>query len=252
MPSACLFCGTSGPGALTKEHVVPRWLIEYLQLPPDDLMFQGVADSETGEIKKQRIHSSHNFVEGRICGDCNNGWMSRLESGAKPILIPLMDDQQSVNTLSANERAVLAKWTAKTAYLHSWVGPLQDAVQHDHLNALYGDTGMPIADVGIFAAQTDFAKPNSYIQTGQWPQLGHNLPSDEPAPGSYKIGLQFRRLNLVTAFWPTPNSHLVLTPHHFPVWPIKPEWPAYDGWIPTDEKLDPLGRLLAELAVVQL
>ena len=74
MPSACLFCGTSGPGALTKEHVVPRWLIEYLQLPPDDLMFQGVADSLTGEIKKQRIHSSHNFVEGRICGDCNNGW----------------------------------------------------------------------------------------------------------------------------------------------------------------------------------
>ena len=92
--------------------------------------------------------------------------MCRLESAAKPILIPLMDDEQSVNTLSANERAVLAKWTAKTAYLHSWVGPLQEPVQLDHLHTLYGDTGMPVTDIGVFAAQTDFAKPNSYIQTG--------------------------------------------------------------------------------------
>jgi hypothetical protein len=86
MSRACLFCGVQGTGTLTHEHVVQRWLIAHLALPPDDLMAHAVADSRTGELTHQlRVHSTHNFVEGRVCEDCNCGWMSTLESEAKPI-----------------------------------------------------------------------------------------------------------------------------------------------------------------------
>lgn len=72
MSRACLFCGVSGTGNLTDEHVVPRWLIAHLDLPPDDLMVHAVADSKTGELTQRlRVHSTHNFVEGRVCEDCN-------------------------------------------------------------------------------------------------------------------------------------------------------------------------------------
>src|SRR2546426_12694728 len=110
MGSECLFCGTGGASILSKEDVVPVWLLKYLELPPDDQLFQGVAESATGELIRRRIHSSFTFFEGRVCKTaCNNGWMSRLESGTKPILIPLMENKRPVADLSPTEKAIVGK-----------------------------------------------------------------------------------------------------------------------------------------------
>jgi hypothetical protein len=46
---ACLFCGAVGN--FTDEHVIPEWLLKYLNLPEDDQLFQGVASTETGNLK---------------------------------------------------------------------------------------------------------------------------------------------------------------------------------------------------------
>jgi hypothetical protein len=252
MGSECLFCGTAGAGVLSKEHVIPKWLLLHLNLPPNDQMFYGVADSTSGELTRQRVHSSFTFVEGRVCEkNCNNGWMRRLENAAKPILVPLIDGQQPPSELSSAGRTIVAKWTAKTAYVHSWAGLMKEPIQREHLQALNGDNGSLPPGVGIFAMQAGHAKPSSYIQSGQWPQLGHGTLSDTPASGAYKVGLQFGHLHLLTAFWPGEKAHLTLTPRHFPVWPIKAEpWPKYDGWIPSNASIDPLGRFTSELAVL--
>ena len=191
----------------------PAWLLDHLGLPADDVLFQGVGSSETGALTQPpRIHSTFNFVQGRVCIPCNTGWMCRLESAVKPILAPLMERERLVESLSSSEAATVSKWAVKTAYMHSWTSPLRQPVELAHLTALLGDTGTPRTGVGVFAMQADFKKPSSYFQTGHWPQLA--LPSAAPAAetpkDAYKLGLQFRNLYLLIAFWPDATS--LLTP----------------------------------------
>ena len=79
--------------------------------------------------------------------------------------------------------------------------------------------------------QADFKKPSAYFQAGFWPQLSKlkemrfNGTPDE----AYKVGLQFRNLYLVTAFWPNAKSALTLEKDlHVPIFPTdQDEWPDY-------------------------
>lgn len=49
----------------------------------------------------------------RVCGHCNNGWMSRLESRAKPVIEALIDDRLDALNLKSMES--IAAWAVKTA-----------------------------------------------------------------------------------------------------------------------------------------
>lgn len=232
MSNACLFCGADGEGILSNEHVNPRWLLKHLDLPTDDMLFQGVASSATQALAgPPRVHSSFNFVQGHVCEGCNTGWMSRLEAVAKPILVPLIEQNRTLGSLSAAEREIVGKWVAKTAYMHSWTSPLKRPVQLDHLEALCGDGGKPSVGVNVFGMQSDYKQPSAYVQTGHWPQF--SKPGVEPSGGTpdeaYKLGLQFRHLYFLTAFWPNPKSVLTLVKAlHIPVFPVSQNsWPDY-------------------------
>jgi hypothetical protein len=140
--NSCVFCAGDGPDVLSNEHVVPKWLLEHLDIPKEDLLFQGVASSQTDElIQSPRIHSTFNFVQGHVCRTCNNGWMSRLEAVAKPFLVPLIDGQRGIEDLVATQPTIIGKWAAKTAYMHSFTSPLKQPVSADHIKALNADGG---------------------------------------------------------------------------------------------------------------
>jgi hypothetical protein len=222
MSGTCLFCGANNANALTKEHINPRWLLGHLGLPTDDQMLQAVASSETNElVGRPRVHSSFNFVHGHVCADCNGGWMCRLEAAAKPILVPLIEGQKPIASLSSDENRIVSKWAAKTAYLHTWAGPLKDPVQIEHLKQLHGDDADPSAEVGVFAMQADYSQPTSYVQTGHWPQLTPNEKANgvDTPQEAYKIALQYRRLYLLVTFWPVPTSVLArLKGMHIRIW----------------------------------
>lgn len=49
----------------------------------------------------------------RICAGCNNGWMSRLETEAKPLLSPLIDGRD--RAIWSDEQAIISAWLIKTA-----------------------------------------------------------------------------------------------------------------------------------------
>lgn len=224
MANFCLFCGANGEGVLTKEHVIPQWLLKHLDLPADDLLFQGVADSATETLlESPRIHSTFNFVQGHVCEECNTGWMGRLEGVAKPILVPLIEKERTIESLSPEDAEIVGKWAVKTAYMHSWTSPLKRPVHLDHLKALLGDDGKPFPGVGVFGMQSDFKKQSAYFQPGFWAQLSKikekclvGTPDE-----AYKVGLQFRHLYLLTAFWPNPRSVLTLVEDlHIPIFPV--------------------------------
>jgi hypothetical protein len=216
----CLFCDRSEDLLpLSEEHVNPKWLLHELDLPSHDKTFHGVWDSATGNLVEKKVQSSWKFVEERVCEKaCNNGWMSRLETAVEPILLPLARGERDLSTLLSNERKTLAKWAAKTAYLHSTAGLLGKPVQAAHIQALNTDLGFLASRVVLFASQGEHQRPSSYVQTGLWPQQGLLDPGAKSPDDAYKIGLQYRNLAMVVAYWPSPSAHLMVPQYYFPVW----------------------------------
>lgn len=183
--------------------------------------------------------------------------MSSLEAVAKPTLIPLINQERLIESLSAAEIEVLVKWTVKTAYIHGFTSPLNQPPQVSHLQVLYGDKGASLSGVAVFGMQSDFNKPSGYFITRQWPYFAKSQvkPSRELTGQSYKIGLQFRHLYLLTAFWPDPNWLLMLSSGtHIPLFSsLQCSWPEYQP-VPEvgDGPVDRLALFCNSLAILNI
>jgi hypothetical protein len=102
----CVFCGGTG---LTKSHIWPDWMDQYLP-PRAEYYVQW-----TGEVnrllpgERQQVETVSRQGDARarkprnVCGKCNGGWMSRIESNAVGPSVPLITDGP-----------------ADHAYLNSW------------------------------------------------------------------------------------------------------------------------------------
>jgi hypothetical protein len=90
----CVFCGGSG---LTKGHIWPEWMGDVL-ISEATHHVQTVGELKTFTPKmrrpayKQRMRQGHAGSRKlrNTCANCNSGWMSLIESSAKPFAIPLM------------------------------------------------------------------------------------------------------------------------------------------------------------------
>src|SRR2546425_141995 len=112
----CICCGRGLSGGRTREHVIPEWLLEHLDLNLETF-YQQVMSTSEGEVLKQRQHEMQAFVYSRICEECNNGWMSDLENEAKTLLVPLIEGERTAFQLTGAEKLLFAKWSCKTAYI---------------------------------------------------------------------------------------------------------------------------------------
>ena len=109
----CVFCGQGiAPGERSREHVIPQWLLDHLHIR--EAAITPTHTKPDGAMVSQRSHTLENLQEGRVCGTCNSGWMSKLESDAMPLLIPLFSGAKTVVELTAEERTTVLRWAAKT------------------------------------------------------------------------------------------------------------------------------------------
>ncbi len=97
----CLFCNED---ANSKEHVWPQWI---LRLPPA----RRPVRQRLGTGKE--VTYSGDFKLKGVCSTCNNGWMSELETEAKPILGPIVQDLSI--QLDLEDQTKIARWAFKTA-----------------------------------------------------------------------------------------------------------------------------------------
>jgi hypothetical protein len=72
-----------------------------------------------------------------VCGECNNGWMSRLQDEAKPIVQSLAEGHWPA--LSESDRKVLARWGAMTTVTLEFHGGLLAIPQHHRELLMKGD-----------------------------------------------------------------------------------------------------------------
>ena len=126
----CLFCQESGK--LTKEHIFPNWLRNYIprntQHTRHVTSYVGQRSLSAGKVNRPgNIHSQRLRV---VCASCNNGWMSELQSRAKPHLIPLIDGSWS--KLDDTACKTLAAWTAMFCTVWEQADPRSAEIPVEH------------------------------------------------------------------------------------------------------------------------
>jgi hypothetical protein len=101
---SCAFCGRSGI-KMSQEHVFPQWLSRNgsRRAGGDYIMERGAKTITTPLIE---------VTTKRVCKDCNTGWLSRIETGAKAVLEPLLDD--AATSITEVDRWIIARWFTKT------------------------------------------------------------------------------------------------------------------------------------------
>lgn len=115
MAKICVFCGQE-PNVKSKEHIVPRWLIELTGDPKRQAFFGFVKDFEN-ELKK-RVYSFDQFTF-PACLSCNNKY-SDLESKVKPIVIKILEEK----LVTTKELSLFLDWLDKVR-IGLWLGMIQ-------------------------------------------------------------------------------------------------------------------------------
>lgn len=109
-PGKCVWCGNP---SLTKGHIWPAWFGKVLHLDaPHHEQIVGEIRTFVPTMKKppysrkKRQGHAGSRAPRNTCGDCNKGWMSRLEQASIPIAAPLFLGQTIL--LQTFEQRILA------------------------------------------------------------------------------------------------------------------------------------------------
>jgi len=103
MPKLCLFCDNNSG---SKEHLWPKWIHERKDFGPINFKLGG---SEKKELPNPEI------MVKTVCGICNKGWMSKLESSNIPTIGNMLQDVAIL--LDEAQQKLVAAWTVKTAMM---------------------------------------------------------------------------------------------------------------------------------------
>ena len=102
MNAHCLFCENP---ACSREHLWPKWILARGKYGP---MRHQLGKNEAVFIRPEMTVKT-------VCGRCNNGWMSSLESECIPVIGSML--QGLTVPLSDEEQNLVSLWAIKTAMM---------------------------------------------------------------------------------------------------------------------------------------
>ena len=106
----CIFCGSP---ADSKEDLFPRWILKRVVTRQPLYRQMGDAPPEITEDQEVRVPC--------VCKECNNTWMSGMETTVKKFLGPMIEDLSLA--LDRQNRQNLAEWAVKGAMISDAVNP---------------------------------------------------------------------------------------------------------------------------------
>jgi hypothetical protein len=181
----CVFCSVALQpshlqlsGSRTKEHVYARWYRDHVV---HDRIKLFTVDGQEPPVLHQKEHLN-NFINNSVCKECNNGWMSNLETSVDPIVDKLTSGTD-IKALSTEEVETLARWTAKTAIVLGYILPVSIIVPEFIRRSLLPDSDKP-PQMRFFYAylKINLTLEAAYLQL----RYGAETPiiGEESAPGT--------------------------------------------------------------------
>lgn len=213
MKKPCPFCGTDGP--LSNEHIIPQWLLNALGIRNLKIVTTHMA-TFGGVMSRRGPMELSNFVNGRICESCNNGWMSRLEAEVKPLIEALINLDSSVLDRLKPLSESVARWCLKTALVlnhQSNYRRLAPLTHYREVCASVMPNGITV-NIGVTHDDSEFR-----FRQGQTAMvIGPAKEVKRAATKAYKITFQFRHLLVRTAYFPLDGY--VLEDNSIYLWPV--------------------------------
>lgn len=227
----CLGCGVELTGeGVSLEHALAQWLIREIELPGVSLN-QFLHDQRKPEDTLLRSDQLNTFGSKKVCRVCNNGWMSRLESEAKPYILGLMHQKTNILTLTDDARQILSRWAVKTAFMISVVQTIQFELPWTVFQNLGKRENAGPSGCFVFASQQPNL-PKGFLYT---------CPSDgfvEGSPIQLRVGFSIHHLHFVVVIpiVQAPRMVRIAAGIHVPLWPLNLH--ALAGYKPAPENID--------------
>ena len=124
--ASCIYCGSYHP--MSDEHIWADWLREYIprNMPRHKFVSAVVyPDTAKNSYKVTRREGDPHSRKLKIaCQPCNSGWMSQLQTNAKPYLVPMLQGMKT--GLYRNGQTAIAAWITMfvmTGLLPVWLTP---------------------------------------------------------------------------------------------------------------------------------
>lgn len=133
----CVFCGEK---AGSKEHIIAQWMITRMGAEKMSIV---VAEMDgNGKITERPKHTLNNYTTRAVCNNCNNGWMSTLETWFQSNLGYLVEPAwpklaNDMLNLAAKENHMLAKWALKTAVMMNSNSEMDSIKDNEMRTALF-------------------------------------------------------------------------------------------------------------------
>ena len=156
----CLFC-QARPGS--REHLFPNWLNSTFPVDPTQPKPELARHAASAEGVHAAIWTALEMasaVTKLVCHDCNTGWMSRLESRAKPLLEPMMLGHPQ--TLNPSEQLTVATWACKTVVVFEATLSTEDNFSIEDRQVIMSEDRPPASTEVIVAAVIGEIAPMHY------------------------------------------------------------------------------------------
>jgi len=197
----------------SKEHVIPNWMQQYFGIEKKKISYTPVESLDIpismqltppAAHHPQRQHNLGSFLVGSVCKDCNDGWMSDIESAAKESLISLIEGSGPITPSNA-----IARWAVKTAYTFTIANdPPIGRVPQRHMFNIKSGSELP-PGVRVFARIDN--KPEWWFSSAATFLVQAREPVPAIAPtiiqrhfqNSYRYFFRLGKLTLLVQFWPS-------------------------------------------------
>jgi len=156
MPRTCVFCGGS---PTTKEHLWPDWGRRLIADDENLHHRQHARQEGRAPIDREWLTPPFRTTVSAVCAECNNGWMSRLEGRAKPMLLPMLERRG--RELHREGQRTLAAWGLKTAMMSEHTLGSEKRVVPDDDYADLREHGQPSERVVVWMATYIGTMPGS-------------------------------------------------------------------------------------------
>jgi hypothetical protein len=172
----CIFCGRllapasrNRPNSRTAEHVFAEW---FRRVSNHKIMnmYLGNVDGTNPQLMRRPPLTA--LTMKGVCKQCNNGWMSSLETAVEPIMLRVFGGVD-VDQLSARDLKTMARWAAKTAITLSYATPQDAPVPLQASHSLHPDYHGPVRFGFLYSKITaDRTLENGHLQVVYGKEIG--------------------------------------------------------------------------------